>query len=528
MSETTPRRYYGRLNTSPRRRRVSKLRLLFRLFLFAVLAALVGGGYWISRDTCPVARLIPIEHKYVAEFTEPLEARNRVGASPLWPALAGVPAMERVPELMDKDLGIPYWVLNNLFPESIYATGNNIETFEDAVLLTKASRIGALVEWVHLLMPGIERESAGGLQVRKLVDADLFYAMRGRVLALSASRDALVEALTLDEGAAMTESQLEDSLALRGREDMNGSLSLSPEDPLGAFFESIRFALRVDAEGAYLVATAKPAPDLAARLAPLLEGVTPQTLLAPPEGMVALSANFCKPMKDVWNGLGAASELDFFSAEWWSKDDGGADDAGPGLPVLAGHMLGELGPGIRISLDGVDQFEIFPMPEFVATVDAEPEVASAVFTAIPAVPPDTLPWAPVLRRADEADRAYLPLFAGPALEPTAAPYGDGVLISSSKTVADRLLASPPQHETLPQEGNLYLRIQPSPCVEALVAAARQLVEQDLLRGYTPDSFEEYSGQWLQRASLVDAVVLHAEVERERIAAAIRVVCPAPG
>ena len=64
----------------------------------------------------------------------------------------------------------------------------------------------------------------------------------------------------------------------------------------------------------------------------------------------------------------------------------------PGAAKAVTMLAGPQGPGIRMSLHGVDVNEIFPMPEVVALLDADTDAVSAAFAATPPLPADAMPW----------------------------------------------------------------------------------------------------------------------------------------
>lgn len=63
--------------------------------------------------------------------------------------------------------------------------------------------MGLLLERIHTFADFIQDDEAGGLHLRYLPDARLYYAVRGRILIVTPSRDRLVESLTLPAGEAM-------------------------------------------------------------------------------------------------------------------------------------------------------------------------------------------------------------------------------------------------------------------------------------------------------------------------------------
>jgi hypothetical protein len=433
---------------------------------------------------------------------------------------------DRLLKPLQTDGGMPEWVLNNLIRQQLYVLGNDLSGFSDVLALTKMSRIGCLLERLHPFMRGIDNDYAGGLRLRKLIDGAGYYAVRGRVLLFSPSRDVLIRALTLADDATIDPVTMA-NLTRSGTEDLRGVVLLDPADPLGATFQSIAFAVRIDDAMAHTRFRGIFRSAWRDRFGPLVQGVSPRKLLAPPVGVIEMSADFGKPLKDVWTGLGQALNVPFMQpAQWqlWEQPRPGQETA---IAPLITAALGPLGPGLRLSCVGVDLNEIVPMPELVATLDADPGAVQALVKAIPPLPPAAaglMEWDTFPRVTPEGNVVYLPMMGGPSLEPTAAAYGNSLLVSSSRTVAQQLLAAPPKFAELPEPANLYMRVTPGPCVHDVVEAGRLLTETNFLRGYTRESFDQAAAVCQASADLVREMTLSASFSAEGIDAELRIVC----
>ncbi|HEO69664.1 MAG TPA: hypothetical protein ENN80_00255 [Candidatus Hydrogenedentes bacterium] len=483
--------------------------------LLMVLLALTAYGYWASRDTYPMARLIPRDQAFRVFAADLLNKRERLAASQFWSAIPPSWGLQRTPDMLREDFGLPVWVINNLVGPLCQLSGNDMEHLDDALFVTRMRRIGCLVEKLHWLKPGIERDHAGGLKLRYIEDEALFYAVRGRILVASPSRDALINALTLREENAFDETSLAQAGKESREEDFHGAFAFAGEGtptPCGEgaahvreMLSALSFSVQVTQENARVTCRAAFRPTWHKRLGSLLQGLSPQTLRAPPEGMAGISAHFGKPVAEVWDGLAAAFEappdLDYLWAGW--KVQVGHDEA---MDERAGRflmgMVGPLGPGLRLSWCGMDLNEMLPMPELAATFDAAPEEIASAFDALPPLPEGIAAWEPCPRYDRAARRAYLPLFGGPSVEPTVVAHGDMLLVSTSRSIADALAGAPTPTAALETPGNLYLRVQPPLCADAIYQTGILLVENDLLEGYDAESFEEAMRPWLERSGLI--------------------------
>jgi hypothetical protein len=194
-------------------------------------------------------------------------------------------------------------------------------------------------------------------------------------------------------------------------------------------------------------------------------------------------------------------------ALWKQWTEVPADGGYPLIPTLLG-LVGPLGPGVRLSLNGIDLNEMVPAPELVMTVDAPADLKERL-AALPPVPADAMSWDSCLRYDPETGRVRLPMIGGPSIEPTAAPYGNALFVSSSATVAEALLAADPKLEPLPVPANLWVRVDPKACIEAYGSVMETFAGIHMLRGQTPEAVRAMTAKWLESAAAVKEIVASA-------------------
>jgi len=481
----------------PRRRRSRKGLVLLMLLLIG--AAWV---YWTTRDTHRLESLIPADKAYHAVVDDVFARRARLAQSQVWDALPPQLGLADVPQKLSQDVGLPQWVLNNLVPGACYITGDDIKGFGDALAVTRMTRVGVLLDRLRVFFPSIKEDYAGGLELRRV--GDLYYAVRGRVLLLSASRRRLVEALTLLAEDAVGADDLAQMRQSLGENDIYGRFQLAETDPGGAVVERGTFALRIGGKEAAVQCAAQVRPAWREEMAGLLDGVEPKTLEAPPDGMVRLSLNLGRPVEALWQSAGTALGKEEQMREMWAQWASPDEDGDTTVPQMVLGLLGGLGPGVRLSLVGVDLNEIVPAPELVATLDADSVALAEVFAQLPEPPSGVEQWETWPRYDKEAQVVRLPLIGGPSLEPTGGIKGGNFVMSSSRTVAESVLAdaataNPP---SLPKPANFYAQIRPYECGKAAFDTAMLLAEAKLLKGYNPETLNEAYQPWLKKAAAV--------------------------
>ncbi len=491
-----------------------------RWVLAIVAAVVLGHAAWTIRDTAPLHTLIPAEQKYGIYMKDIVMKREALEQSFLWEALPGV--WEGAPAMLRDGPPAPDWVLNNLAGRMCFITGNDLAAFSDAVLLTRMTPVGTLLERYSRLGPWSEVDHAGGLRLRKLRDTDVYYAVRGRSLALSASRTSLIHALTLDGGEAMPQARFEATVNMDGPEDVGGTIVLEESDPYGPILRNGSFALRVEADRIEARGRAVLHPELEARTAPLRAGLAEGRLPAPLPGMLAVAGDFGMTLEELYLAVGEATEWSAFSPEQWAAwADPGQDGENAVGPLLT-SVLGGMGPDFAITLAAVNGREFVPLPELTAVLGGPVDVMAMLMAMAPE-DGGAAPWESTPRRDEDAGMVYIPMAGGPSLEPSIMEHGGAILAATSRNALEDALAAPEAAGSLlDREGNLYLRAEPAPLVEALSDVGRQLAEAHMLRGYTPESFGADTEEWLRRARVIEHMDLLAAAEDGAIVAELTV------
>jgi hypothetical protein len=494
-----------------------------------MVIVLLAVGYWISRDTHPLYRLIPTQQKYSVVLRDILTNRTELADSTVWDTLPPDIGSGHITEALRGELGLPEWMARNIIVDDCYISGNDLRTFGDVLCVTKMTRIGRLLEFLHWVTPKIRRDTAGGLGLRRLADGSLYYAVRGRILLISPSRDALVNALTLQQDDSLTAQAFQEAFTQQGGEDIGGTVTFATDDPLGGVLQDFHFRLWLDKTQAHLTWNAKLRTEQYDRLSPLLAGVSPRQLEAPPPGLLALSGDFNKPLREVWLALGPILGLEgedsLFSQEKLAYWEAHVKEGPPSLPQLMAKILGPLGPEFRIALQSLDLSEWFPVPVFAGTFDPPQEGTGEFLVSLSSVPEGALPWESYPRYDADQGVLRIPMPAGPSLEPTLAPYGDSLLFCTSARVAGEMLAGDPALKPLEKKGNLYVRVRPAELVGTISDALDFLVRENVVRQNAIDDYHAFLAKWLYSAERISQVAGLFGYEEGEVRADIVVICP---
>ncbi len=515
MSET-PRLYKspgGRpmsLSRRGRRRRIGR-------FLVAAFALFLVWAFWISRDTHPVAEFVPSGHSIEAVLPHAAVARYRVASSHVWD---GVPQslVASAPTAIASNRGLPDWIVGNLIGGSAVVVANDVATWSDAIFIARMTRAGCVIERALRFRPANDAEWAGGLRLRYWEPGKLHYAVRGRTLIASPSRDALVAALTLTPDRRVPVESVKTALSDTGSEDARGTWTLPPDSELGRVIQEIRFAVRVDENEATVRLRAIFQPEVAAALQPYWADTKPVTLSPVIDGPFAISANLGANVEETWRALGEIVDVPWLTAEQWQEWRHEAD--GQSAAALLTTLLGPMGPATRLTWQGIDMDEMSPTPILVGSIAGRRESAEALLASLPS-PKDAEKRAEAQVMFDaETGRVEAPLMSGPSMAPLGEWAGDELYFSSSAAAAPEFFANGRAHtRSIQKPANLYARMDPAACVQLLVRAGRELVQSGMLRDQTPESFEEDGSVWTERANVLEfvegtAVVNHAQIEAD--------------
>jgi len=503
------------LSRRGRRRRIGR-------FLLIAAAIFLVWALWISRDTHPVAEFVPAGRSIEAVLPHAAVARYRVASSHVWD---GVPQalVASAPEAIASNRGLPDWIVGNLIGGSAVVVADDVAAWSDAVFIARMTRAGCVIERALRIRPANDHDWAGGLRLRFWEPGSLHYAVRGRTLVASPSRDALVAALTLTPERRVPAESVKAALSDTGSEDARGTWTLPMDSELGRVVQEIRFAVRVDENEATVRLRATFRPDVAAALEPHWASTEPVSLPAAIDGPFAVSADLGANVEDTWRALGEILDVPWLSAEHWQAWRREAD--GRSAAALLTTLLGPMGPAVRVTWQGIDMDEMSPTPILVGSIAGDRELAGTLLASLPSPEEGRRVAEAGVTFDAEIGRIEAPLMSGASMTPLGEWTGDTLYFSSSSAAAPEFFASGrARTHAIPKPANLYARMDPAACMQLLVRAGRELAQSGMLRDQTPESFEEDAAAWTARAEVLELVEGTAVVKNTYIEADLRVKC----
>lgn len=457
-----------------------------RVFLLASVA-LVFWLYWTTRDTYPIERLVPRDQTFHLQAEHLLSSRMKVASSPLWNTGLVPEEYQSIPEWLGNDFGLPEWVLNNLVSDVCHVSGTDFSTFSDLLVVTRMSRIGCLIERYHRFVDGIEDEYAGGLHLRRMVDSDMYYAVRGRTLVFSPSRRALIACLSQRAGDSV--ESLENVVAASGG-DVQGKAVLPEDNPLGQYFERADFALTFTPTSITFAGRGELRPawrEAAGRLTRSAGGAAP---MVPETGCFVAAGDFGAPLPEVWRVADevAGGALGEFVSNWPLLQHLPEGD-GP-WRTFADGVAGNLGSSFYLRWTGFDLDGIVPLPELELAFLPDNGGLQAVIEAVPALENGQTPEAGIPYRNAETGVVHCPIGWGGILEPVAGLTPEGVRVALHPKHLPHLppanLAPAPSTEP----GQIFVRVRPAEVLAILRDGGGPYARAGLIRGHTEESFDE--------------------------------------
>ncbi len=491
--------------------------------LLLASAALFVYGFWISRDTHPIAEFVESGRGLELVIPRANAARHRLAESRVW---AGAPEDWAAgwPRAMADTRGLPEWIVGNLVGSGAIAVADDLAGWSDLVVASKMTRAGCVIERALRFSPSNTGEWAGGLGIRFWQPGALHYAVRGRTLLLSPSRDALVRSLTLAQDRRVAPEAVREALADAGVEDARGTIAFREGTELGRVLSELRFAVRIEEGEALVKMRATFRPELADDLAEEWGNTAPAALAPPFDAPVTLSADFGTSVEDTWRAFSELLDVEWLTAEQW--ESWREEDAADSPAAVLAALLGPMGTNVRLAWQGSDLNEMAPTPILVGSVEGSRAAAEAILEALPARGGIRTADARVYYDGDTGT-VSAPLMSGPSMSPTGRWDGNNLYFSTSAAAADAFL-NDGRAKTLaaPREGNLFIRVNPGAATREFVAAGVALAEGDLLRSYTAAEFEAASKTWIQRADALESLQLLASVNNRQIEAEFYVKCVA--
>lgn len=514
MSEVV-RNYTWGGNPSRRRRDLRRRGKGLAKFMLPLMLVLLALALWLTRDNYDRESFIPADASveiYVHDVVEKVSEKLSSRVFTLVPESTGA---RRIIDALKEELPAPEWLLNNLSDDVCHIYGTGFESMDEMVVTTHMTRIGGIAERLMRLSSSGQEDFAGGLNLRYVPDAGVYYAVRGRTLLFSLSRERLIRALTLHPEETLTADQFNEGIRKAAGADIFCSVDATAWSLEAKPFERLDIAFRIEPDAARVSVQGNLSPAFIEQYAPFLKNLMPRKLPAPFDSMVAISADFGVPFVEMLVKLGngfpaVASFAEFLTV---SSDETVMASTVEDAQTLFKEALSLAGARTRIGWFGMESYEMLPAPLLAATFESGTDGVLALFERI--VPSTTVNSDVdlTLRLDEEHLMAYTPIIGGASFEPTVASYAGGLLFSTSATLARELVESTQLVQTYSEEGNLYIELRPQPVATACYDAAHELALSGLLRDYNEQTLQEAAKPVLAVAAAVDRIAVFASSDK---------------
>ena len=498
----------------PRRRR--------RVTLLALLALVCFALFWcayVTRDTHRIPALVPAAQTYQVYLNDALNKRAPLLNSSVWALLPEDSPYAALRQRFASELPLPEWIANNLLYGVCLLSGQDLTTFSDAIFVTKMSRVGCLIEQFRFVFDDIGHDHAGGLELSVLPGGAGFYAVRGRVLVASASRQALIRALTLTDQDALPETEFARGVAGAMERDVFATLHPRVQDPMGDTFDAIDVTLQVRPDGLALAAVGSLREDARTRLAPVLGPMTEGHASAPAGGLLTVALDAGQPLPDLLAKLDTLLSKDRETSlvEPVVRLLGAPTESAPPLARLLPAFAQTItGPG-WVQWQGATLNAMLPLPVLLGAFEADEVAVTETMAAFATMPTDAEIDPYYIPRYDETQGVvHVPLIGGPEIEPTVGYRNGRLCLSNSRPVLEAMLADDARPEAPAASANILLRLQPAPACECVAAIGQQIADAGMLRGFSADAFRTYAADRCRQAAKVKEISLALAHDRGQV------------
>ncbi|OQC06409.1 MAG: hypothetical protein BWX80_01585 [Candidatus Hydrogenedentes bacterium ADurb.Bin101] len=521
MSETV--RNYSWGSSSSRRRRGPRNRgARIARFLLPVLLAALAWVFWITRDNYAMERFISRDRVYEAYINNIVARRHDVFQSNIWRLLPEGSQARSVINSVSGKLPVPEWLVNNLSAGLCHISGTSFDRSEDILVATRMTRIGCLAERIIRRFGAVTDDYSGGLKLRHIPEAGLYYAVRGRTLLFSVSRNRLIQALTLAEADALEQSEFEEGIRMAGGEDIYCRLIPDSISMASKPFDKLDLVVRFEEDSVRMLVQGDFSTDFQENYGVLLRAPSKPSLPAPFAANASIALDLGQPLAKFIEALSHVSLETGMIPQWLlnAYKPAQAGDIIISMEPLVAAVLAESGPRIRIGWFGFDHLEMVPAPLLASTFETGQEGVLMLYDGI--IAPQGPKEIDLVPRVNQDMVVHVPFVGGPNLKPTLAPFSDGFILSSSFPLAAALKNTPELTGELNQNGNIYVSIKLREAVQSLANAARELTFSGLLKGFTPESLEATAAPWLTASESLSGLVLLASWSEGKLNAQVRI------
>ena len=503
-------RNYSGTYSSPRPTSRGLFRGGRRLTQLLLILLLLGTGcaFWIARDTHEIHEFVPVETEYLITSQDLVQNRDRFLGSSIWKALPESWASHPILELLNTQISTKDWVLRNVLGQRILIYGHDSETFSDAVYIMRMTAVGTLLERNYHRRDYNVYDPAGGLNLRWLVDHDLYYSVRGRLIVASTSREALIRALTLKSEETFGVEDWDDSLWPTGDEDVRGLIHLTTQNNDTPYFKALGFAARFEGNQGLLKLNLPHTEAFYQEFNLDSLGSKIPRMTTPVEGPISLSSNMNIDVEAMWSLLGEIDGASLFLEPMWEQ--WGGDSPESSMPAYVGTILGDVDTSYALTWHGFNLRDIVPTSTYSMVTSYEGDrLAMALNTA--QEKNDSIVFSSLQTRFNE-EQNWLEINSMGADSMTTVLYETGVssvLLTSSLIKAKHIKDEKPSGDSL-GEGHFYIRLFPKQIVQEYGDFSLELLEGGLLADENGESFQKTLSDWKQKYSTLKEVSLMAQ------------------
>ncbi|NLN93633.1 MAG: hypothetical protein GX130_10055 [Candidatus Hydrogenedens sp.] len=491
----------------------------FVFFFLLLIVAAATWLFWPSPTGGEMESFIPADHGIEIYIHDPATRRSELMKNPLLDTIPSGTAAGQYKQILTRDLPLPGWLLNNLSSGLFHISLADNSSPNEILIITRMTRIGLFTEKFFSRSGRVTKERAGGLDLKKVRDAELYYSVRNKYLLLSPSRDILIRSLTLPAEEAIERKKFLDGSLFSREADVYCRFAGQVFSPQPDLFSDLSVALRLN-QAVPRISVLGSFSDMAAvKYASLLqETVSEDALDTPLEGIASLSVNLGMPLPEWYGKLveiesGTGGLYDWLVLPEALPEDAGATDM---LQYLLATLFHSAGERFRLAWFGFDETEVLPAPLLAGTLEARTDALHAAYDLVPE-PSLSNEMIDLYPHIDSEELlATLPFIGGENMTPSMNLYSQGVLLSSSEGLVRDLVQWEPVASKMGKKANLYFHLRPAQAWDAVVPSLCELAAAGLLRNHSEASFAELAQEWREQISPLQEIAFLGVVRKKGI------------
>ncbi len=476
MSETL--RVYNEFSRRRKKSRGGFFRFVSKLLLLAIIVLIIV-FYWTTRDLFPVEQFLPAQSTFQVFSPKLMQNYQTIISSPLWELADPSSSVYKVKRLLTDQQKVPLWIIRHLIYDFFYFSANDLNTFEDALLIFRLSRVGCLIEQIYTHTQPVELDWAGGINLRYIPGQKLYYARKGRILFLSPNRETLLKTIT-QKRDFKTQTLLARELLINQEKHLAWGTFTPQQTDFQGLFPKIHFYISLSSNQIGIRCETQIIPDPETPWTILLADIVSPPLQEPADSLFSCSIDTGVPVKTWLRAFETIPQASIILPQFPSGE----------IPFM--EWIKSFSPFLdnqfQIAMDTLYTDEIIPfIPKYCIAGKIQPNICENINQVI--IEPTILVLGEKNKAipSPDAGEFIVPLIGSSQTDLHIQCAENQIIFTNNKELRDRVVEHI-KNNTPTTEGNysLLLQMKPEKIIEEFSKALTSLEESHILQFQNPE------------------------------------------